>query len=177
MRRPTLLALAALAVALPPAPAEARNGTRDEAIRICSRELGSRFGGAPVRVEEVRRVSRRGDRLSVYANMRVLRRGNDVRRDVDCAVDFSRNRPRVVAFSTDRDSWGGGWGGSGGSGDDRAARICWREAQAAGYPIRSVLSVRPVERGGRMVLLRSGVNNEVMCLYRNGVRDLRYRRR
>jgi hypothetical protein len=171
------MALAAAAVGLSPASAAARQGTRDEAIRICSRELGSRFGGAPVRVEQVHRVSRRGDRLSVHARMRVARRGSDVRRDVDCAVDFSRKRPRVVAFSTDRDSWGGGWGGAGGGGDDRAARICWREAQAAGYPIRSVLSVRPVERGGRTVLLRSGVNNEVLCLYNNGVRDLRYRRR
>lgn len=173
-----LFAIAALALALAPAPADARMGTREEAIRICSREMSSRFGGAQVRVEQVHRVSRRGDRLSVHARMRVLRRGNDVRRDVDCAVDFSGRRARVVAFSVDRDAWGGGWGSSGGGdSDQRASRICWREAQAAGYPIRSVLSVRPAERGGRIVLLRSGVNNEVQCLYRNGVRDLRYRRR
>ena len=50
-------------------------------------------------------------------------------------------------------------------------------AKASGWPIRSVLSVRPAQGGGRLVLLRSGVNNEVQCLYRNGVRDLRYRRR
>lgn len=176
MRRLLLLVLAAGAVLLPPAPAEARRGTRDEAIQVCSREMSRRFGGASVRVERVHRVSRRGDRLSVWARMQVRRVGNDVRRDVDCAVDFSRNRPRVVSFSVDRDPTSGGGWGSGGS-DERARRICWREAQAAGWPVRGVVDVRPADRGGRWVILRSGVNNEVQCLYRNGVRDMRYRRR
>lgn len=171
-----LFALAATVLLLAPGPAQARRGTRSEAIEICRHELSRRFGGANVRVEQVNRVSRRGDRLSVWARMRVRRPGNDARRDVDCAVDFARSRPRIVSFSVDRDATtGGGWG-DGGS-DQRARRICWREAQSAGFPVSRVLSVRPADRGGRLVILRSGVNNEVHCLYRNGVRDLRYRRR
>jgi|SRR5690606_19231770 len=173
----TSLALAAAALVLAPLPAGAKRGTRDEAISICARELSGRFGGARTRVEQVHRVSRRGDRLSVHARMRVDRRGSDLRRDVDCAVDFGGRRPRVVAFSTDRNSWGQGWGRPDTGDDQRASRICWREAEASGWPIRNVLAVRPAERGGRLVVLRSGVNNEVHCLYRNGVRDLRYRRR
>jgi hypothetical protein len=176
--RGLFMAFATASVVAMPAttPAQQRRGTRDEAIRICSNEMSRRFGGARVRVERVHRVSRRGDRLSVHARMRAERFGNDVTRDVDCAVDFSR-RPRVVSFSTDRGSQGGGWGQPGGGSNERASRICWREAQAAGFPVRSVLSVRPADRNGRLVILRSGHNNEVHCLYRNGVRDLRYRRR
>jgi hypothetical protein len=173
----SFLLLAALVLVLLPSPAEARRGTRDEAIRSCSREMSRRFGGADVRVEQVHRVSRRGDRLSVHARMRARRLGSDVRRDVDCAVDFSGRHPRVVAFSTDRDFLGGGWGRPGGGSDERASRICWREAQSVGYPVSRVLSVRPADRGGRVVVLRAGHNDEVHCLYRNGVRDLRYRRR
>lgn len=175
-----LLPIAVAALLLAPSVAEARFGTREEAIELCRREMSSRFGRADVRVEQVHRVSRRGDRLSVHARMRVRRVGNDIRRDVDCAVEFSGRRARVVAFSTDRDAWGGGWGSGGwggGGGDERAARICWREAQSVGYPVNRVLSVRPAERGGSVVVLRSGHNDEVHCLYRNGVRDLRYRRR
>lgn len=172
-----LLSLAALLIAVAPAPAEARRGDRDDAIQICRREMSDRFGGAEVRVEEVHRASRRGDRISVHARMRVRRVGSDVRRDVDCAVDFSARRPRVVAFSTDRDSWGHGWGRPDAGDDQRAARICWREADAAGYRIRQVLSVQPAARGGRLVVLHAGRNDRVECLYRKGVRDLRYRRR
>jgi len=180
VRRRLLVALAAAtALVLPPdpAPAQPGRGTRDEAIEICSREMSRRFGGAPVRVERVRRVTRRGDRLSVEARMRAERRGRDVTHEVDCAVDFSGRRPRIASFSLERDAvTGGGWGGGDG-GDERARRICWREARSAGFPVSRVLSVRPAERGGRLVVMRSGVNNEVHCLYRNGVRDLRYRRR
>jgi len=174
----TLLALAAAALVLAPLPVDARRGTRDEAIAACARALSSRFDGARTRVEEVHRVSRRGDRLSVYARMRVDRRGRDLVRDVDCAVDFGSGRPRVVALSADRDAWGRGWGHAGGDGDERAARICWREAEASGWRIRNVLSVRRADHDGRLVVLGVGHNDEVHCLYRNGgVRDLRYRRR
>jgi len=177
LRRLVLLALVA-AILAPPAFAATRRGTRAEAIQACAREMSRRFDGASVQVEQVRRVTRRGDRLSVEARMRARRVGRDVSREVDCAVDFSGRRPRIAAFSVGRDpTTGGGWGGQSDSGDARAARICWREAQAAGYPIRSVLSVRSADRGGRLVVLRSGVNNEVQCLYRNGVRGLHYRRR
>jgi hypothetical protein len=180
MRTRRLLAIAAAALVLlssGPTPAQPRRGSRDEAIQVCSSEMSRRFGGAPVRVEQVHRVSRRGNRLSVWARMRAQRVGNDIRRDVDCAVDFSGRRPRIASFSTNRDSTSGGGWGSGGS-DERARRICWREAQSAGYPVSRVLSVQPPDRrGGRWVILRSGANNEVHCLYRNGVRDLRYRRR
>lgn len=173
----TLLPLAALIFILAPAPAGADRGNREEAVQMCRRELSNRFGGAETRVEEVHRVSRRGDRLSVHARMRVRRPGNDVRRNVDCAVDFSGRRPRVVAFSTDRDALGGGWGKPSGGSDERAARICWREADAAGYRVRQVLSVQPAGRGGQLVTMHVGHNDRVECLYRNGVRDLRYRRR
>ncbi len=173
-----LLLLVALGLLLPAFPADARRGTRSEAIDLCAGEMSRRFGNARVQVEQVRRVTRRGDRLSVEARMRARRPGGDVRREVDCAVDFSRRHPRVVSFSSGRDPvTGGGWGPPGGESDDRARRLCWREAQSAGYPVRSVLGVRPADRGGRLVVLRAGVNDEVHCLYRNGVRDLRYRRR
>ena len=163
-----------VALVLLPAVGEARSGSRDEAIAMCREEMSRRFGGADVRVEEVYRASRRGDRVSVHARMRVRRVGNDLRRDVDCAVDFGRGWPRVVAFSTDRDAWGG----SGEGGDPRAARICWREAQSVGYPVKRVLGTRPAEGGGTLVVLRAGHNDEVHCLHhRGGVRDLRYRRR
>lgn len=176
-RRGVLLLLVALGLLLPAFPADARRGTRSEAIDLCAREMSRRFGNARVEVEQVRRVTRRGDRLSVEARMRARRTGTDVRREVDCAVDFSR-RPRVVSFSSGRDPLtGGGWGQPGGGSDERATRLCWREAQSVGYPVRSVVGVRPADRGGRWVVLRAGVNDEVHCLYRNGVRDLRYRRR
>ena len=170
--------LAGAALLLAPAPAEARRGSRSEAIQVCAQEMSRRFGNAPIQVEEVRRVTRRGDRLSVEARMRVQRVGiRPIVREVDCAVDFSARRPRLLAFSVDRDATtGGGWGQGSGT-DQRAARIWWREAEAVGYPVRAVLGVRPADRNGRAVVLRAGRNDEVHCLYRNGVRDLRYRRR
>lgn len=169
---------AALGLLLPAFPADARRGTRGEAIDLCTQEMSRRFGGARVQVENVRRVTRRGDRLSVEARMRVRRPGSDVRREVDCAVDFSRRHPRVVSFSSGHNPiTGGGWARPDGGSDERASRLCWREAQSVGYPVRRVLAVRPADRGGRVVILRAGVNDEVHCLYRNGVRDLRYRRR
>jgi hypothetical protein len=176
--RHSLLVLVTAAMMLPALPAEARRGTRGEAISICSEEMSRRFGNAPVQVERVDRVTRRGDRLSVEARMRARRMGSDVRRDVDCAVDFSGRRGRIVSFSSSRNpTTGGGWGHPEGGDDQRASRICWREAQSVGYRVSRVLSVRPAERGGRIVVLRAGKNDEVHCLYRNGVRDLRYRRR
>ena len=177
-RSRALLLVVALGLLLPAFPAEAKRGARGEAIDLCAREMSSRFGNARVEVEQVRRVTRRGDRLSVEARMRARRPGTDVRREVDCAVDFSRRRPRVVSFSSGRNPiTGSGWARPDGGSDERASRLCWREAQSVGYRVRSVLGVRPAERGGRVVVLRAGVNDEVHCLYRNGVRDLRYRRR
>lgn len=177
-RNRVLLLLVMLGMLLPAFPADARHGTRGEAIDLCAREMSRRFANARVKVEQVRRVTRRGDRLSVEARMRARRPGTDVRREVDCAVDFSRRHARVVSFSSRRDPvTGGGWGQPGGGSDERASRLCWREAQSVGYPVRNVLAVRPADRGGRLVILRAGVNDEVHCLYRNGIRDLRYRRR
>ncbi len=173
-----LLVLVAAAMLLPVLPAEARRGTRGEAISICAQEMSRRFGNASVQVERLDRVTRRGARLSVEARMRVRRLGSDVRRDVDCAVDFSGRHGRVVSFSSSRNpTTGGGWGHPAGGDDQRASRICWREAQSVGYRVSRVLSVRPAERGGRIVVLRAGKNDEVHCVYRKGVRDLRYRRR
>lgn len=173
-----LLLLVAVGVLLPALPADARRGTRDAAIDLCTREMSRRFGNAAVRIERKPRVTRRGDRLSVEAQMRARRFGGDVTRDVDCAVDFSGRQARVVAFSSSRDATtGSGWGRPGGGDDERAARMCWREAQSVGYPVRAVLGIRPRDRGARLVVLRAGVNNEVHCLYRNGVRDMRYHRR
>jgi len=177
-RSSALLLVVVLGLLLPAFPADARRGTRGEAIDICTQEMSRRFGNSRVQVEQVRRVTRRGDRLSVEARMRARRPGSDVRREVDCAVDFSRSRPRIVSFSSGRNpTTGGGWAQPGGGSDERASRLCWREAQSVGYPVRSVLGVRPAERGGRLVILRAGVNDEVHCLYRDGIRDLRYRRR
>jgi len=125
-RRGVLLLLVALGLLLPAFPADARRGTRSEAIDLCAQEMSRRFGNARVQVEQVRRVTRRGDRLSVEARMRARRTGTDVRREVDCAVDFSR-RPRVVSFSSGRDPvTGGGWGPADGGSDDRARRLCCR---------------------------------------------------
>ncbi|MEB2346192.1 MAG: hypothetical protein OZ948_15815 [Deltaproteobacteria bacterium] len=179
MRRLLLLALAGF-VLVPPQPAAAngRKGNRDEAIRICAHEMSDRFGGGRVTVEEVHRVSRRGSRLAVYARMRVSRPGRDVTRDVDCAVEFSGSN-RVVAFSVDRDyTSGGGWGwGDEGGGRERASRLCWREAESVGYPVRRILGVQPAERGGWLVAMAVGHNDQVRCWYRNGVRGLSYDRR
>ena len=177
-RSRALLLVVGLGLLLPAFPAEARRGTRGEAIDICTQEMSRRFGNSRVQVEQVRRVTRRGDRLSVEARMRARRPGTDVRREVDCAVDFSRRHPRIVSFSSGRNPiTGGGWAQPDGGSDERASRLCWREAQSVGYPVRRVLAVRPADRGGRVVILRAGVNDEVHCLYRNGIRDLRYRRR
>lgn len=176
--RGALLLVASAAVLLPAPAAEARRGTRGEAVELCSRELSRRFGNAPVQVSRVHRVTRRGDRLSVEAQMRVRRFGRDTSREVDCAVDFGGRFGRIVAFSVDRDpTSGGGWGWPGGGSDERATRVCWREAEAVGYRVNRVLAVRPAERGGTVVVLRAGHNDEVHCLYRNGVRDLRHRKR
>jgi hypothetical protein len=179
-RRGALLLALAAAVLLHPGPGGADKkrgrGTREQAVTLCAREMSDRFGGFRVQVLDVHRVTRRGDRLSVEARMRVLRPGRDVTREVDCAVDFG-GRNRVVAFSVDRDfTSGGGWGGGDG-GEQRAARLCWREAAAVGYDVRRLLGVRALQGGGRLVVLGAGHNDEVHCLYRNGVRDLRYRRR
>src|SRR5690606_17205953 len=97
-------------------------------------------------------------------------------REVDCAVDFGK-RKRVVAFSVDRGFRGGGWGGWGADGQQRAARLCWRESEALGYDVKRVLAVRAEGVGGRLVVLRAGHDDEVHCVYRHGVRDIRYRKR
>lgn len=177
-RNRVLLLLVTVGMLLPALPADARRGTREVAIDLCTREMSRRFGNAAVRMESKPRVTRRGDRLSVEARMRARRFGGDITRDVDCAVDFSGRQARVVSFSSSRDATTGrGWGRPGGGDDQRAARMCWREAQSVGYPVRAVLGIRPADRGARLVVLRAGVNNEVHCLYRKGVRDLRLRRR
>lgn len=158
--------------AAPQARGDSPSSRKQQAIEMCSRELDRREGGKGVYVERLIRNDHRDDKVHLDAYMRVRREGTDRQRRVDCVVNFSGNN-RITHFEVD----GSDGGGSGSGGGDSASRACWSAAEQAGYKVSKVIDTARVEGWGRAILMRSGVNDEVLCLYGSSVRGIYYRRR
>jgi hypothetical protein len=169
---PRRLALAALSLAvLLPALAEAQQqggnvpSRKTRAFEMCRDELARREGARDVRTERILRNDHENDRVYLDADMLVRSGERSYTRRMACVVDF-RGDNRITRFEV-----------SGGGGGDKATRLCWEAATAAGFRVRDAGEPRKLEDGGRIIPLDAGRGNELLCLYSRGVQGIYQRRR